>query len=272
MHTHIAQGMDLPDVKVVVQYRATCGLCMLWQRFGRGARGDDVEATGVLLVEKKDTEGARKKKIERATKRAESKMRAATKKANAAAKAKAHAGDKRKRRENAPLTPRKRAALQSAHSSFNQPVHAPSRLREEILSEPVPTAVSPTPSAAAAGDDGLASESDAGAHSESEAGGDESEAGDESDDGKGKVVDNEQSLVGTPKPRASRGQKGKRDGLTAGDPLDLLINPTGEKRCRRGSPKVYFGHWDSNGKRILDFVQRGEHETDHDGSSHAFVS
>ena len=45
--------MDLPDIKTVVQWKATCDLCTLWQRFGRAARGADQEATAILFVEKK---------------------------------------------------------------------------------------------------------------------------------------------------------------------------------------------------------------------------
>ncbi|KAF8985860.1 hypothetical protein BDQ17DRAFT_1259965, partial [Cyathus striatus] len=47
------QGMDLPDIKLVVQWKATCGLCALWQRFGRAARGEGQDGTAVLIVEKK---------------------------------------------------------------------------------------------------------------------------------------------------------------------------------------------------------------------------
>lgn len=53
-------------MKIIVQYKATCDLCTLWQRFGRAARGADEEAIAILLVEKKDTEEERSAK---ATKR-----------------------------------------------------------------------------------------------------------------------------------------------------------------------------------------------------------
>ena len=46
--------MDLPDIKIVVQWKATCTLSTLWQRFGRGARGEGYRATGILLVGKQD--------------------------------------------------------------------------------------------------------------------------------------------------------------------------------------------------------------------------
>jgi superfamily II DNA/RNA helicase len=61
--------MDLPDIEIVVQWKATCELSMLWQRFGRAARGTGQEATGILLVEKKDTDEERIKKVDRAAKR-----------------------------------------------------------------------------------------------------------------------------------------------------------------------------------------------------------
>ena len=60
------KGIDVQGVKFIVQYKATCDLCTLWQRFGRAARGADEEAIAVLLVEKKDTEEERSAK---ATKR-----------------------------------------------------------------------------------------------------------------------------------------------------------------------------------------------------------
>ena len=46
--------MDVPDIKVVVQWKATCDLCTLWQRYGRAARAPDHRAIAILLVEKKD--------------------------------------------------------------------------------------------------------------------------------------------------------------------------------------------------------------------------
>lgn len=61
--------MDVDDIKVIVQYKATCGLCTLWQRFGCAACGAENEATAILLVEKKDTEGERLLKAERAARR-----------------------------------------------------------------------------------------------------------------------------------------------------------------------------------------------------------
>ena len=61
--------MDLPDVRIVIQWKATCDLCTLWQRFGRAARGADQEATAILFVEKKDTNEERVLKAARAAQR-----------------------------------------------------------------------------------------------------------------------------------------------------------------------------------------------------------
>lgn len=61
--------MDLPDIRIVVQWKATCDLCTLWQRFGRAARGTGQEATAILFVEKKDTDEERILKAARAAQR-----------------------------------------------------------------------------------------------------------------------------------------------------------------------------------------------------------
>ncbi|KAF6765850.1 P-loop containing nucleoside triphosphate hydrolase protein [Ephemerocybe angulata] len=104
-------GMDLPDIKLVIQYKATCDLCTLWQRFGRGARGLGTDAVAILLVEKKDLESERQAKAERAVKRAKAK----------------EAGKvaKRKRNDNAPATPAKRVALADLTPSFPRNLPAP---------------------------------------------------------------------------------------------------------------------------------------------------
>ncbi|TFK37835.1 P-loop containing nucleoside triphosphate hydrolase protein, partial [Crucibulum laeve] len=59
-------GMDISGIQIVVQWKATCDLCTLWQRFGRAARRDGQTATVILLVEKKDVEEERLKAAERA--------------------------------------------------------------------------------------------------------------------------------------------------------------------------------------------------------------
>ncbi|XP_006457381.1 hypothetical protein AGABI2DRAFT_50460, partial [Agaricus bisporus var. bisporus H97] len=46
-------GMDVDDIKIVVQYKATTDFCTLWQRFGRAARAPGHRADAILLVEKK---------------------------------------------------------------------------------------------------------------------------------------------------------------------------------------------------------------------------
>jgi ERCC4-related helicase len=66
--------MDLPDIKTVIQWKATCDLCTLWQRFGRAARGPDQEATAILFVEKKDTNEERVLKAARTAQRLSKKI------------------------------------------------------------------------------------------------------------------------------------------------------------------------------------------------------
>ncbi|KAF7966472.1 hypothetical protein HWV62_38172 [Athelia sp. TMB] len=55
-------GMDLPDVDIVAQWRATCDMCDLWQRFGRVARATGREGTGILFYQKAHLDGAREHK------------------------------------------------------------------------------------------------------------------------------------------------------------------------------------------------------------------
>ncbi|KAF8152273.1 P-loop containing nucleoside triphosphate hydrolase protein, partial [Crassisporium funariophilum] len=62
-------GMDLPNIEIVVQWKATADLCTLWQRFGRAARGNGKTGTAILLVKKKDTKDMRKTKAEKAAKK-----------------------------------------------------------------------------------------------------------------------------------------------------------------------------------------------------------
>src|SRR6266540_1829210 len=57
--------MDLPNIKIVVQWRATCSLCMLWQRFGRAACDSGQTGTAILLVEKKNTDDERQAKAKK---------------------------------------------------------------------------------------------------------------------------------------------------------------------------------------------------------------
>ncbi|KII86188.1 hypothetical protein PLICRDRAFT_114870, partial [Plicaturopsis crispa FD-325 SS-3] len=56
-------GLDLPDIRIVIQWKATCDLCSLWQRFGRAARGLGQEAIAIFFVEKKYFDEERKKKV-----------------------------------------------------------------------------------------------------------------------------------------------------------------------------------------------------------------
>ncbi|KAH9032208.1 P-loop containing nucleoside triphosphate hydrolase protein, partial [Lactarius hengduanensis] len=52
-------GLDLRDIEIVVQWRYTQSLCMLWQRLGRAARDPSREATGIYMVEPQYTDQRR---------------------------------------------------------------------------------------------------------------------------------------------------------------------------------------------------------------------
>ena len=56
--------MDVPDVELVVQWKATCTLSTLWQRFIHGGWNPALEATAVFLVEKEHFNDICKKKEE----------------------------------------------------------------------------------------------------------------------------------------------------------------------------------------------------------------
>ncbi|KAF6764720.1 P-loop containing nucleoside triphosphate hydrolase protein [Ephemerocybe angulata] len=80
-------GMDIPDIEIAIQWKATVDLCTLWQRFGRVARGPGKVGTAILLVEKKDTaeeRAAKEKKAEEKKKKAQDKKKKAEEKADKA--------------------------------------------------------------------------------------------------------------------------------------------------------------------------------------------
>ncbi|KAF7967710.1 hypothetical protein HWV62_33295 [Athelia sp. TMB] len=62
-------GVDLPDIELVIQWRASCDLCTLWQRFGRAARMQSMTGTALFLVESKYFDEAKAKKVKAAEKR-----------------------------------------------------------------------------------------------------------------------------------------------------------------------------------------------------------
>ncbi|KIM86617.1 hypothetical protein PILCRDRAFT_4530, partial [Piloderma croceum F 1598] len=55
-------GMDLPDIKLIIQWRASCDLCTLWQRFGRAVRDLKLQGQALFLVESKYFGAAKKAK------------------------------------------------------------------------------------------------------------------------------------------------------------------------------------------------------------------
>ncbi len=74
------QGIDIPDIELIVQWRPTCGLNALWQRVGRAARGAGREALAVLFVNAKYFDDEKEAAIKRAEKRKESAAKKAAEK------------------------------------------------------------------------------------------------------------------------------------------------------------------------------------------------
>ncbi|EPQ53958.1 P-loop containing nucleoside triphosphate hydrolase protein, partial [Gloeophyllum trabeum ATCC 11539] len=64
-------GLDIPDIKVVVQWKATCNITTLWQRLGRAARGYGQEGIGIILVPPNLFDSERDKAKQRSEKRQE---------------------------------------------------------------------------------------------------------------------------------------------------------------------------------------------------------
>jgi superfamily II DNA/RNA helicase len=70
------QGVDLPDIELVIQWRVTCDMCTLWQHFGQAARNKSLHGIGMLLVEPKYFDATK----EKAAARLEAKKRKAVSK------------------------------------------------------------------------------------------------------------------------------------------------------------------------------------------------
>ncbi|KAG8999247.1 hypothetical protein FRB90_012121 [Tulasnella sp. 427] len=58
-------GIDIRDIRIVVQYQAPDSLCTLIQRWGRGARDPSIQATCLLLAEEKHFDDIKEKKIKK---------------------------------------------------------------------------------------------------------------------------------------------------------------------------------------------------------------
>lgn len=116
---HSTQGLDLPDIQVVVQWKVPASLNTIWQRFGRGARAEGTEADAVLIAEKHHFDDER----------AEKEARNAHRRATAA---------KRKKKQKGSDSPVKRRALADTEDN---PVREP----------PVPPLQSDLPVAAGSG-------------------------------------------------------------------------------------------------------------------------
>ncbi|KAG1862650.1 P-loop containing nucleoside triphosphate hydrolase protein [Suillus subluteus] len=55
-------GMDVPNITLVIQWRATCKLSTVWQRFGRAVRDRALRGTALLFAEKEHFDDVREEK------------------------------------------------------------------------------------------------------------------------------------------------------------------------------------------------------------------
>ncbi|EDR02022.1 uncharacterized protein LACBIDRAFT_310214 [Laccaria bicolor S238N-H82] len=62
-------GIDLPDISIVVQWRATCDMCTLWQCFSHAACDFSLNAIALFLVEPKHFDDTKAEKVARKEKR-----------------------------------------------------------------------------------------------------------------------------------------------------------------------------------------------------------
>ncbi|KAH7917314.1 P-loop containing nucleoside triphosphate hydrolase protein [Leucogyrophana mollusca] len=70
MTESFGMGVDISDVRIVIQWRAMCSLSTLWQRFGRAVRDMTLEGIAILFAEKDHFDAYRKEKEQRRLQRA----------------------------------------------------------------------------------------------------------------------------------------------------------------------------------------------------------
>ncbi|KAG1766501.1 P-loop containing nucleoside triphosphate hydrolase protein [Suillus placidus] len=65
MTESFGMGMDVPDIILVIQWRATCSLSTVWQRFGRAVRNRALQGTALLFAEKEHFDDVHEEKQKR---------------------------------------------------------------------------------------------------------------------------------------------------------------------------------------------------------------
>lgn len=74
--------MDVADIQFIGQWRATCKVAVLWQRFGRAARNKTLTGTAILFAEKEHFDDERAAKEARQRQREETRKRKASTKSS----------------------------------------------------------------------------------------------------------------------------------------------------------------------------------------------
>lgn len=122
--------MDLADIEIVVQWRVTCDLNTLWQRFGRAGRGPGTQAIAILFAESKYFDEAKNKAAQSEAQRASERVEKATEQERG----------KRKRQNSASHEPSKRAKVThdppdenaNTEQHTSSPDEGPSSSQEEL--------------------------------------------------------------------------------------------------------------------------------------------
>ncbi|KAH0831011.1 hypothetical protein J3R83DRAFT_13496 [Lanmaoa asiatica] len=70
--------MDVPDISLVIQWRTSCNISALWQRFGRAARNRQLTGTALLFAEREHFDDERAAKAAKKALKAETHKRKAS--------------------------------------------------------------------------------------------------------------------------------------------------------------------------------------------------
>lgn len=120
------QGVDIPNIEIVVQWRATCTMDALWQRFGRAARGTGTEGIAILLVESKHFDEEKTAAKVRADKRKEAAERKEQKK---------ELGKRKRGKRAGPDSSNKRARMSGDTGTGEDPDVSASRVGLEVADD-----------------------------------------------------------------------------------------------------------------------------------------
>ncbi|KAJ7214689.1 P-loop containing nucleoside triphosphate hydrolase protein [Mycena rebaudengoi] len=227
-------GIDMPDITLVIQWRATCDMCTLWQRFGRAARDPECDAIALFLVEPMYFDETKEEKAARKVKRDE---RAAELKAGSSLGKRAQ-----RAHDDNSLPPAKKARSDGVAASASAAVTASTalaplaNLRSRLIASP-PRSRHPAPHPSTAGTS-LAPLPGRGPAVL------ELDLASEDSDPEDTTLALEDRRAAYRRGKSVVVKKKKKDGTELSPELDDMINAGSESRqikCFRIPPRLYFG-------------------------------